>query len=100
MASNFNIRDSNWDSLFSFYTIHSNLLTNIADSLDLIMLNFTNYISTRYLYNTNDANSIIYLIFLRPNFSEIDNYIVHFGLCYLSNYVLLTVDCYDLKSLE
>ena len=44
MASNFhfNIRDSTWNSSFYFYSIHSNLLIDIADSLDLILLKYTN----------------------------------------------------------
>ena len=41
MASNFNIRNSSWNPLFSFHLIYSNLLTDIADYLDLILSNST-----------------------------------------------------------
>jgi len=51
MAGDFNIRNSIWDLLFSFHSIHSDLLTDIADSLDFSLLKFTNQVSTRYLNN-------------------------------------------------
>jgi len=35
MASNFNIRDSNWDSLYSLYSSYSDILFEIMDSFDL-----------------------------------------------------------------
>ena len=35
MASDFNIRDRNWDPSYPFHLIHSNSLTDIVDSFDL-----------------------------------------------------------------
>ena len=35
MASDLNIRDSNWNLSFSFYSIHSDTLLDIADSFNL-----------------------------------------------------------------
>ena len=35
MAGNFNIRDSNWKSSYSFYSIHSDTLLKIVDFFDL-----------------------------------------------------------------
>ena len=35
MASNFNIRDNDWDSLYPFYSTHSDTLLEIADSFNL-----------------------------------------------------------------
>ena len=35
MMDNFNIRDSSWDPLFPNHSIHSNILTDIADTLNL-----------------------------------------------------------------
>ena len=35
MTGNFNIRDSLWDPLFPYYLIHSNILTDIANSFQL-----------------------------------------------------------------
>ena len=74
IISDFNIRDSSWGSLFSFHLIHSDLLTGIANSLDLSLSNPTNQVSTRYLDNAHDANSVIDLMFLRPNLLEINNH--------------------------
>ena len=35
IASDFNIRNNIWNSLYLFYLIHGNFLFDIADSLDL-----------------------------------------------------------------
>ena len=35
MIEEFNIRDSNWNSLYSYYLTHSNILIEVADSFDL-----------------------------------------------------------------
>ena len=53
IASNFNIRNSSWDPLISFHLVHSDLLTNIADFLDLLLSNLTSQVSTRYSDNVN-----------------------------------------------
>ena len=44
-----------------------------------------------------DVNSVINLIFLRPNSSEIDNYTMHSELQYLSDYTLLIADISIIK---
>jgi len=82
IAGNFYIRGSNWDSLFSFCLIHSDLLTDIADSLDLILSNPTNYVSTRDSDNVNDMNSVIDLIFFKPSSLEIDNHTIYLIMLY------------------
>jgi len=92
MASNFNIRDSIWNPSISFYLIHGNLLVNVANSFDLLLLQSTNQVSTRYSDNTNDTNSVIDLMFLRPNSLEFDNYTIHPELEYLFDHAPLTVD--------
>ena len=66
MTGDFNIRNSNWDSNFSFHLVYSNLLIDIIDMFDLSFLNSINSISTRYSDNCNNLNSIIDLIFLNP----------------------------------
>ena len=50
---------------------------DITDSFDFMMSWSTNQVSTRYAGNTNDANSVIDLIFLRPNFAEFDNHTIY-----------------------
>jgi len=77
MTGDFNMRDNNYDSLFLFHSIHSDLLTDIIDSLDLFLSNPTDQVPTRYSNNTNDSNSVIDLMFLRPNSLEIDNHTIH-----------------------
>jgi len=37
MTGDFNIRDNIWDPLFSHHSSHHNILTDIADSLNLYM---------------------------------------------------------------
>ena len=51
MIGDFNIRDNSWDSSFLHHSIHSDLLTDIADSTNLCISKSTNYVSTRYLDN-------------------------------------------------
>jgi len=75
-AFSFNIRNSNWDPSYTFHLIHSNLLVDIADSFDFSLLHSTNSVPTRYLDNENNSNSIINLMFLRPNVLEFDNHTI------------------------
>jgi len=42
MTGDFNIRNSSWDSSFPHHSIHSNLLINIADSMNLYISKSTN----------------------------------------------------------
>ena len=64
ITGDFNIRDSFWDSLFPNHSIHSNMLTNIADSLSLCISSATIQVPIRYADNSNNLNSVINLIFL------------------------------------
>ena len=41
MTGDFNIRDSSWDPLFSNHLVHSNMLTDIANSLNLCISSAT-----------------------------------------------------------
>ena len=51
----------------------------------------TNQVHTRYLDNVEDSDSIIDLIFLRPNYLEINNHIIYPEYKYSLNHILLTV---------
>jgi len=75
------------------------LLSDIADSLDLLLSNPTNQVPTGYSDNTNDANSVIDLMFLRPNFSEINNHTICPKLQYSLDHAPLTVDIPSSRSL-
>ena len=94
MTGDFNIRDSDWDPNFPFHLVHSDLLIDIVDMFDLSFLNPINPISTRYSDNCNNSNSVIDLMFLRPNFIELNNYLILPELWYLSDYASLVVDIY------
>jgi len=64
MSGDFNIRDSFWDPFFPNYSVHSDILTDIADSLNLYISSTTVQVLTRYVDNLNDLNSVINLMFL------------------------------------
>ena len=51
MTEDFNIRDNIWDSNFPYHSIHSDLLIEVADSINLELSKSTNQISTRYSDN-------------------------------------------------
>jgi len=51
------------------------LLIDITNTFDLSFLYSTNFVSTRYLDNDNYSNSVINLMFLRPNSLEFDSHI-------------------------
>ena len=74
MTGDFNIRDSNWDLDYLFHSVHSNFLFDIVDIFNLFFSYSTHSISTRYLDNSKNLNSVINLMFLRPNSLELDNY--------------------------
>ena len=91
MAGDFDIRDNSWDPSISFHSVYSDLLTDVANFLDLLLSNPTNQVSTRYLDNTNDSNLIIDLMFLRPNSLEFNNYTIYPEFQYSSDHALLKV---------
>ena len=77
MIKDFNISNSIWDPNFLHYSIHSDLLIDIADSINLCLSSSTNQLSTRYSDNYNDSNSVINLIFLRQDSLKLDNHIIY-----------------------
>jgi len=77
MTGNFNIRNSFWDPFFPNHLTYSDLLTNIADFLNLSISSAMVQVSTRYADNLNDSNSVIDLIFFWPNSDEFDNHTIY-----------------------
>ena len=77
MTGDFNIRNSLWDPSYNFHSLISNDLFMIVDSFDLNLSVPINQISTRYSDNANDSNSVIDLMFLWCNFSEINSYTIY-----------------------
>lgn len=96
MASNSNIRDSNWNSSFSFHSIHIDLLTDISNSLDLCLSKSIHQVPTRYSDNMQN-NFVISFMFLRPNSLEFNNHTIYPKLWYLFDHTLLTVDISIIK---
>ena len=74
MTSDFNIRDSNWDLDYPFYSVHNDLLFDIVDTFNLSFSYSTYSVSIRYLDNSENSNSVINSMFLRLNSSELDNH--------------------------
>jgi len=52
----------------------------------------TNQVPTRYSDNVNNMNSVINLMFFKPNSLELNNHTIHPELHFSSNHALLTVD--------
>ena len=92
MVGDFNIRDNSWDLYFPHHSIHCDLLTNIADSVNLCVSKSTDQVSTRHSDNQSNLNSVIDLMFLQPNSLEFDNHMIYPEQRLLSDYALLTID--------
>jgi len=97
MTGDFNIRDSIWDPNFSHHSTHSDLLIDIADSMNFCLLSPTNQFPTRYLDNHNDSNLVIDLMFLRQDSLELDNYMIHPDWRLSSDHAPLTVNIMIMK---
>ena len=97
MTGDFNIRDNIWDPNFPHCSIHSDFLTDIANSINLSISRSTNQVPTKYSDNQNNLNSVIDLMFLRLNLLELDNYTIHLEWRLSSDHTPLTVDIAIMK---
>ena len=91
MIGNFNIRNSFWNPLFLNHLIYSDILTDIADSLNLCISSTTIQVPIKYVDNLNDSNSVIDLMFLQLNSDKFDNHIIYLDWRLLSDHALLIV---------
>jgi len=97
MTGDFNIRDWDWDLYYSFHSVYSNLLSDIADAFDLSFSHPTYTVPIRYFDNSKNSNSVIDLIFLKPNSLELDNHSILSKSQYPSDYAPLVVDIQIIK---
>ena len=79
MTGDFNIRNSLWDSNFPFYSLVSDNLIIIADSLNLSLSTLTNSCPTRYSDTAGKSNLVIDLIFLHCGSYELNHHSIHPG---------------------
>jgi len=77
MTSDFNIRDSLWDSSFPHHSSISDDLVLIADSFQLALSTPTNPVPTRYSDTVGEANLTINLMFLRCDSIELNQHTIH-----------------------
>ena len=77
MTGDFNIQNCLWDPLFNHYSSISNDLFTIADSFNLSLLYLNNQVPTRYSDNANNSNSVIDLMFLYYDSSELNMHSIH-----------------------
>jgi len=94
LMEDFNIKDNIWDPNFLYHFIHSDLLTNIADSMNLCMSKSTNQVLTRYSDNQSDSKD---LMFLRLDLLEFNNHTIYPDWRLSSDHVPLTVDIVIIK---
>jgi len=94
LMEDFNIKDNIWDPNFLYHSIHSDLLTNIADSMNLCMSKSTNQVLTRYSDNQSDSKD---LMFLRLDLLEFNNHTIYPDWRLSSDHVPLTVDIVIIK---
>ena len=91
MTRDFNIHDSLWDPLFLHHLSISDDLIIIADSFNLNLLVPINQVPTRYSNNNNDSNSVIDLMFLQCDSTELNNHSIHPNWCLTSDHALLSI---------
>jgi len=77
MTGDFNIRDSLWDPSFPHHSLISNDLFILVDSFNLELLIPINPILTRYSDTSGMSDSVLNLMFLCSNSSELNHHVIH-----------------------
>ena len=76
LTGDFNIRNNNWNLLYSHYSKHTNILRKIADRFNLELSMLLDQVSTWYIGNPQDSNSVLDLIFFYANTEKFNNYMI------------------------
>ena len=92
LTKDFNIRDSDWDPLYSHHLAHSDILMEIADSFELGLSSSIHQFPTQYVNNANNYYSVIDLVFLWPDSVEFNNHFILPESWYLLDHTPLTID--------
>ena len=92
MTSDFNIRDSLWDSSFPYHSSISDDLIIIADLFNLALSTPTNSGPTRFSDTAGEANLVIDLMFLCYGSSELNWHTIHPESSLSSNHAPLSID--------
>ena len=90
MTGDFNIRDSFWDSNFSYYSSHRDTLFEVTDFFGLELLKPVKFFPTRYSDDHQDLDSVLDLVFLCPNSSEHDHHYILTGGSLWTMFLLLS----------
>jgi len=91
ITGDFNIRDSLWDLSSPFHSAISNDLIIVVDSFNLALSSPTNPCPTRYSETAGELNSVINLMFLCYDSSELDQHSILPKSHLSSDYAPLTV---------
>jgi len=59
MIEDFNIRDNDWDLLYSYHSTYMNTLREIANSFSLELSTPIDQVPTHYADNSQDMNSVL-----------------------------------------
>ena len=97
MTGSFNIQDSLWDPGYLFYSSHSDLLFDIADSFNLGLSEPINQVLTRYLDNNQESNLVLNLMFLQFSLEKLNNHYILLEWYLTSDYapLIITISIFD-----
>ena len=99
MTGDFNIRDRDWNLDYPFYSTHSDLLFDIANSFNLSFSHLVHPVSTRYADNGENSNLVIDLMLLWSNSLELDNHSIFPEQCFPLDYTSLIINIWIIEEL-